>query len=47
MRYYDYVAALAEAQVEQAAAIRAEILIYNEDDVRATAAMVDWLQSIV
>ena len=47
VRYYDYVAALAAGNVTVATAIKQEILIYNEDDVRATAAMIDWLQSIV
>ena len=46
VRYYDYVAALAAGQVSEAAAIKQEILIYNEDDVRATAAVVDWLQGL-
>ena len=43
VRYYDYVAALAAGKVHEAEEIKREILIYNEDDVRATAAMVDWL----
>ena len=43
VRYYDYVAEMAAGNVTEAQAIKREILIYNEDDVRATAAMVDWL----
>ena len=45
VRYYDYVAALAAGNASLAHGIRAEILTYNEDDVRATAAMVDWLNA--
>lgn len=47
VRYYDYVAAMAEAKVAEAHRIRDEILTYNEDDVRATAAVVDWLGGLV
>lgn len=46
VRYYDYVAALAAGNASLARGIRAEILTYNEDDVRATAAMVDWLNAL-
>ncbi|MGR8948970.1 MAG: TM0106 family RecB-like putative nuclease [Gammaproteobacteria bacterium] len=46
VRYYDYISALAAGDVTEANEIKQEVLIYNEDDVRATAAMVDWLQSI-
>ena len=44
VRYHDYLAATDPAE---AAAIKAEILTYNEDDVRATAALVDWLRARV
>lgn len=46
VRYYDYVQAMAQGKIAEAADIRAEILLYNEDDVRATAAVVDWLQTL-
>jgi uncharacterized protein len=42
VRYHDYLAA---TDPDEAAAIKAEILTYNEDDVRATAALVDWLRA--
>ena len=42
VRYHDYLAATNGEEREQ---IRREILSYNEDDVRATDAMVDWLRS--
>ncbi|MEM7467538.1 MAG: TM0106 family RecB-like putative nuclease [Pseudomonadota bacterium] len=46
VQYHQFVAALASSHTQQARSIRDEILTYNEDDVRATAAMVDWLKSI-
>lgn len=42
VRYHDYLAA---TDPDAAAAIKAEILTYNEDDVRATAALVEWLRA--
>jgi uncharacterized protein len=43
VRYYDYLAA---ASNEDAESIKREILTYNEDDVRATQALVAWLETI-
>jgi len=41
VRYYDYLGAETDAAAER---IKVEILTYNEDDVRATEALVAWLQ---
>lgn len=46
VRYYDYVEALAQGKITEAETIRTEILLYNEDDVRATAAVVAWLRNL-
>lgn len=43
VRYYDYLDASNDAA---AAEIKAEILTYNEDDVRATHALTQWLESM-
>jgi uncharacterized protein len=43
VRYYDY---LETASPESAECIKREILTYNEDDVRATQALVEWLETI-
>jgi uncharacterized protein len=43
VRYYDYMGAATETDLDE---IKAEILTYNEDDVRATEAMVSWLRRI-
>ncbi len=43
VRYYDYLGAETETL---AAEIKAEILTYNEDDVRATEAVIQWLERI-
>lgn len=45
VRYYDYVAAMAGGEITEAAEIRNEIMLYNEDDVRATVGVVDWLHT--
>ena len=42
VRYHDYLAA---TDPDEAAAIRTEILTYNEDGGRATAALVEWLRA--
>lgn len=44
VRYHDYLLASETSARDK---IKKEILSYNEDDVRATDAMVDWLQSLV
>ena len=43
VRYHDYLGATDDGEREQ---IRNEILSYNEDDVRATDAMVSWLRTL-
>jgi predicted RecB family nuclease len=44
VRYYDYLDAESDAMAME---IKSEILIYNEDDVRATEALVTWLNNMV
>lgn len=43
VRYYDYLSAETDAAAAQ---IKTEILTYNEDDVRATEALVNWLHEL-
>ena len=43
VRYYDYLGAETDVR---AAEIKTEILTYNEDDVRATEAVIEWLARI-
>jgi len=43
VRYYDYLGAESDAVAEE---IKSEILTYNEDDVRATEALVRWLRTM-
>ena len=40
VRYYDYLGVGSDTEAEE---IKAEILVYNEDDVRATEALVTWI----
>lgn len=44
VRYYDYLDAASDRAAME---IKSEILIYNEDDVRATAALVTWLDTMM
>jgi uncharacterized protein len=44
VRYHDYLAAVETGGTDEAGVIKQEILTYNEDDVRATEALVAWIQ---